>query len=108
MRKEERSAAMNADIKTLFSEIVTAMEEAKVNGLVPQITPDGSEYTIALETDEPGYTIKLAKGVRRGSLIKTYKRGIPQYETELLDASMQDVLRIVQAAIIIAYGKSMH
>jgi len=99
---------MNAEIKTLFSEIVNAMEVAKVNGLVPQITPDGSEYTIAIETEEPGYTIKLAKGVQRGALIKTYKKGLPQYETELPDASMQDVLRIVQAAIIIAYGKSLH
>lgn len=99
---------MNAEIKTLFSEIVTAMEVAKINGLVPQITPDGSEYTITLEAEEPGYTIKLAKGVRRGSLIRTYKQGLPQYESELPDASIQDVLRIVQAAIIIAYGKSLH
>jgi hypothetical protein len=98
---------MNADIKTVFSRIVEALEQAKFNGLVPQITPDGSEYIIELEGKESRYKIKLAKA-QRGALIKTYDGGMPQLETELPDATVQDTLRIIQAAIIIAYGKPLH
>ncbi|HMK37671.1 MAG TPA: hypothetical protein VK463_21550 [Desulfomonilaceae bacterium] len=98
---------MNIHIKDMFDKIVAALERAKVSGLIPRIDPEGSQYTISLEGSEFQYSVKLVQA-RQGAAIKTYASGMPQDETELPDASIQDALRIIQAAIIIAYGKSLH
>jgi hypothetical protein len=96
------------DLKSLFLEIVTRLEQAKDNGLKPEITPlQSTEYNIKIPAGDSSYLIRL-KTEPRGVSVNTFLAERPQHQATMPDASLNDALRVIQAAIIVAYGKSMH
>ena len=95
------------DLKSLFLEIVKRLEQAKENGAKPEITPSPAEYSIRIPAGDSLYAIKL-KEEQKGVAIETFIANRPQHQARMPEASLNDALRVVQAAIIIAYGKSLH
>jgi hypothetical protein len=95
------------DLKSLFLEIVTRLEQAKENGLRPEIIPSSAEYNIKVPSGDALYVIKL-KEAQKGVTVDTFVADRPQREAIMPEASLNDALRVIQAAIIIAYGKSVH
>jgi hypothetical protein len=95
------------DLKDLFDQIVNRMERAKEKEVRPEITPSPGECTIAIPEKEAPYRITL-KDYPNGVTINTQLGGKPQHQLLMPGASLQDALRVMQAAIIIVYGKSLH
>jgi hypothetical protein len=96
------------DLKSLFLEIVTRLEQAKENGLKPEITPSQpTEYNIKIPAGDSSYLIRL-KTEQKGVTVNTFLADRPQHQAIMPEASLNDALRVIQAAIIMAYGKSMH
>lgn len=95
------------DLKGLFLEIVTRLEQAKEKGVKPEITPSPAEYNIRIAAADLSYVIRL-KEEQKGVTVDTFVSKRPQHQATMPEASLSDALRVVQAAIIIAYGKSLH
>ena len=95
------------DLKNVFDQIVNRMERAKEKEIRPEITPSPGECTISIPEKESPYIITLKK-YGHGVTINTQLAGKPQHQLMMPGASLQDALRVIQAAIIIVYGKSLH
>lgn len=95
------------DLKGLFSEIVKRLEQAKENGLKPEIIPSTKGYNIKLAEGDLIYLIRL-KEEQEAVTVDTFQADSPQHHVIMPGASLNDALRVIQAAIIIAYGKSLH
>ncbi|MGO9569687.1 MAG: hypothetical protein ACLP5H_19320 [Desulfomonilaceae bacterium] len=95
------------DLRNLFDQIVNRMERAKENEIKPEITPSPGECTISIPEKESPYSITLKK-YPNGVTINTQLGGKPQHQLLMPGATLQDALRVMQAAIIIVYGKSLH
>jgi hypothetical protein len=95
------------DLKNLFDQIVSRMERAKEKEIRPEITPSPGECTITIPEKEKPYSITLKK-YDHGVTVNTELAGKPQHQLMMPGASLQDALRVIQAAIIIVYGKSLH
>ncbi len=95
------------DLKSLFLEIVMRMEHAKENGLKPEIIPSSAQYDIKVPAGDSSYVIKL-KEAQKGATVDTFLADRPQHQAVMPEASLTDALRVIQAAIIIVYGKSLH
>ncbi len=95
------------DLRNLFDQIVNRMERAKEREIRPEITPFPGECTITIPEKEAPYSITLKK-YPNGVTVNTQLRGKPQHQLLMPGATLQDALRVMQAAIIIAYGKSLH
>jgi hypothetical protein len=95
------------DLKNVFDQIVNRMERAKEKEIRPEISPSPGECTVAIPVKEAPYSIKLKK-YPNGVTINTQLGGKPQHQLLMPGATLQDALRVMQAAIIIVYGKSLH
>ena len=95
------------DLRNLFDQIVNRMERAKEKEIRPEITPSPGECTITIPEKEAPYAITLKK-YDSGVTVNTQLAGKPQHQLLMPSASLQDALRVIQAAIIIVYGKSLH
>jgi hypothetical protein len=95
------------DLKNVFDQIVNRMERAKEREIRPEITPFPGECTISIPEKESPYSITLKK-YAHGVTVNTQLAGKPQHQLMMPGASLQDALRVIQAAIIIVYGKSLH
>ena len=95
------------DLKGLFSDVVKRLEKAKEQGLKPEIIPSPKEYNIRIAEGDSTYIVKL-KDEQKGVTIDTFLADRPQHQAIMPEASLNDALRVIQAAIIIAYGKSLH
>ncbi len=95
------------DLRNLFDQILNRMERAKEKEIRPEITPSPGECTIAIPEKEAPYSITL-KTYDHGVTVNTQLAGQPQHQLLMPGASLQDALRVMQAAIIIVYGKSLH
>jgi hypothetical protein len=95
------------DLKNVFDQIVSRMERAKEKEIRPEITPSPGECAITIPETESPYTITL-KTYPHGVTINTELGGKPQHQLLMPGATLQDALRVMQAAIIIVYGKSLH
>jgi hypothetical protein len=95
------------DLRNLFDQIVNRMERAKEKEIRPEITPSPGECTITIPEKEAPYIISLKK-YDHGVTVNTQLAGQPQHQLLMPGASLQDALRVIQAAIIIVYGKSLH
>ena len=95
------------DLRNLFDQIVNRMERAKEKEIKPEITPSPGECTITIPDKEAPYRITLKK-YDHGVTVNTQLSGKPQHQLLMPGASLQDALRVMQAAIIIVYGKSLH
>jgi hypothetical protein len=95
------------DLKGLFSEIVKRLEQSKEKGLKPEIIPSTREYNIKIKEGDVTYLIRL-KEERKAVTVDTFQADSPQHHLIMPEASLNDALRVIQAAIIIAYGKSLH
>jgi hypothetical protein len=95
------------DVKSLFSEIVSRLEQAKEKGLRPEIIPSPKEYNIRIQEGDSTHAMKL-KEEEKGVAIDTFLADRPQHHAIMPEASLNDALKVIQAAIIIAYGKSLH
>ena len=95
------------DLRNLFDQILNRMERAKEKEIKPEITPSPGECTISIPEKESPYTITLKK-YDHGVTVNTQLAGKPQHQLMMPGASLQDALRVIQAAIIIVYGKSLH
>ena len=95
------------DLRNLFDQIVNRMERAKEKEIKPEITPSPGECTISIPDKESPYSITLKK-YDHGVTVNTQLAGKPQHQLMMPGAGLQDVLRVIQAAIIIVYGKSLH
>jgi hypothetical protein len=95
------------DLKDVFDQIVNRMERAKEKEIRPEITPFPGECTITIPEKEALYSIRLKK-YSNGVTINTQLGGKPQHQLMMPGATLQDILRVMQAAIIIVYGKSLH
>jgi hypothetical protein len=96
------------DLKSLFLEIVKRLEQAKENGSKPEIIPSQpTEYNIKIPAGDLLYLIRLKKE-QKGVTVHTFLADAPQHQATMPEAILNDALRVVQAAIIIAYGKSLH
>ncbi len=95
------------DLRNLFDQILNRMERAKEKEIRPEITPSPGECTITIPEKEAPYTITLKK-YDSGVTVNTLLAGKPQHQLLMPSASLQDALRVIQAAIIIVYGKSLH
>jgi hypothetical protein len=95
------------DLKDLFDRIVKRMERAKAKAIRPEITPSPGECTITIPVKESPYSITL-KQYPNGVTINTRLGDEPRHQLLMPGATLQDALRVMQAAIIIVYGKSLH
>jgi hypothetical protein len=95
------------DLKDVFDEILKRMQRARDKEIRPEIIRDPGEYSINLSDDKSPYRIML-KEYPRGVTINTLLSDRPQHQILMPGASLNDALRVIQAAIIIAYGKSLH
>ena len=95
------------DLRNLFDQIVNRMERAKDKEIRPEITPSPGECTITITEKGAPYRITLKK-YDSGVTVNTELAGKPQHQLLMPGASLQDALRVIQAAIIIVYGKSLH
>ncbi|MGB6064053.1 MAG: hypothetical protein WBG50_04560 [Desulfomonilaceae bacterium] len=95
------------DLKNVFDQIVDRMQRAKEKEIRPEITPSPGECTISIPEKEAPYSITLKK-YSHGVTVNTQLAGKPQHQLLMPGASLQDALRVIQAAIIIVYGKSLH
>jgi hypothetical protein len=95
------------DLKNVFDQIVNRMERAKDKQIRPEITPSPGECTITIPEKESPYSIML-KQYPNGVTVNTQLSGKPQHQLLMPGATLQDALRVMQAAIIIVYGKSLH
>ncbi len=95
------------DLRNLFDQIVNRMERAKEKEIKPEITPFPGECTITIPEKEAPYSITLKK-YPNGVTVNTQLGGRPQHQLLMPGATLQDALRVMQAAIIIVYGKSLH
>jgi hypothetical protein len=95
------------DLRNLFDQILNRMERAKEKEIRPEITPSPGECTITIPEEEAPYSITLKK-YDSGVTVNTELAGKPQHELLMPGASLQDALRVIQASIIIVYGKSLH
>jgi hypothetical protein len=93
------------DLKNLFDQIVNRMQHPKHKAIRPEIDPSPGECIITIPEEAP-FTITL-KNYAHGVTINTQLAGKPQHQLLMPGASLQDALRVIQAAIIIAYGKSL-
>ncbi len=95
------------DLRNLFDQIVNRMERAGEKETRPEISPSPGECTITIPEEEAPYSIMLKK-YGSGVTVNTQLAGKPQHQLLMPGASLQDALRVIQAAIIIVYGKSLH
>jgi hypothetical protein len=95
------------DLRNLFDQILNRMERAKDKEIRPEITPSPGECTITIPEKEAPCSITLKK-YDSGVTVNTLLAGKPQHQLLMPGASLQDALRVIQAAIIIVYGKSLH
>jgi hypothetical protein len=95
------------DLKNVFDQIVNRMQRAKEKDIRPEITPSPGECTVTIPEKEAPYSIILKK-YAHGVTVNTQLAGKPQHQLLMPGASLQDALRVIQAAIIIVYGKSLH
>ena len=95
------------DLKNLFDHIVHRIQHAKEQDVRPEIIPSPGECTITIPDKEAPYRITLKK-YDHGVTVNTQLSGKPQHQLLMPGASLQDALRVIQAAIIIVYGKSLH
>ena len=95
------------DLKDVFDEIVKRMQRAKEKEIRPQISPSPGECTIIIPEKELPYSI-LLKEYAHGVTVNTQLADKPQHQILMPGASLQDALRVIQAAIIIVHGKSLH
>ncbi len=95
------------DLKNVFDQIVSRMVRAKEKEIRPEISPSPGECTISIPEKELPYSITLKK-YPNGVTINTQLGGKPQHQLLMPGATLQDALRVMQAAIIIVYGKSLH
>jgi hypothetical protein len=95
------------DLKDVFDEIVRRMQRAKEKEIRPQISPSPGECIIIIPGKESPYSIML-KEYPHGVTVNTQLADKPQHQILMPGASLQDALRVIQAAIIIVHGKSLH
>jgi len=95
------------DLKDVFDEIVKRLQRAREKEIRPEIVRDAGEYTINLSDDKKPYRI-LLKEYPHGVTVSTQRADKPEHQILMPGASLNDALRVIQAAIIIAYGKSVH
>ncbi len=95
------------ELISLFSEIVKRLEQGKANGLKPEIIPSPNQYNIRILEGDSSYVIRL-KEEQRGTTVDTFMADKAQHHVIMPEASLNDALKVIQAAIIIAYGKSVH
>jgi hypothetical protein len=95
------------DLKDVFDEIVRRMQRAKEKEIRPQISPSPGECIINIPEKELPYSIML-KEYPHGVTVNTQLADKPQHQILMPGASLQDALRVIQAAIIIVHGKSLH
>ena len=95
------------DVKKLFDHIVHRIQHAKERDLRPEITPSPGECTITIPDKEAPYRITLKK-YDHGVTVNTQLSDKPQHQLLMPGANLQDALKLIQAAIIIVYGKSLH
>jgi len=93
--------------ENLFDRIINRIQRAKEKGVRPEITTSPGEYIITIPEKETPYRIIL-KNYAHGVTVNTELAGQPQHQLLMPGASLQDALRVIQAAIIIVYGKSLH
>jgi hypothetical protein len=94
-------------LKKLFDQIVIRMQRAKEKEIRPEITTSPGECAITIPEKGAPYGITLKK-YAHGVTISTHLAGDPEQQILMPGASLQDALRVMQAAIIIVYGKSLH
>lgn len=95
------------DLKDVFDEIVKRMQRAREKDIRPEIVRGSGEYTINLSEDKKPFRIGL-KEYPHGVTVSTQVADKAEHQILMPGASLNDALRVVQAAIIIAYGKSLH
>jgi len=95
------------DLRNLLDQIANRMERAKEKEIRPEFTPSPGECAITIPEKESPYSITLKK-YPNGVTVNTRLGGKPQHQLLMPGATLQDALRVMQAAIIIVYGKSLH
>jgi hypothetical protein len=95
------------DLKNLFDRIVARMQRAKEKEIKPEISPSPGECTITIPEKEGSYVIIL-KQYPNGVTLRTQLGDELRHQLLMPGATLQDALRVMQAAIIIVYGKSLH
>jgi hypothetical protein len=94
------------DLKNLFDQIVNRMQRAREKEIRSEITPCRGECTITIPEKKAPFSITLKK-YPHGVTVNTYLAGEPQRQILMPGATLQDALRVIPAAIIIVYGKSL-
>ena len=81
------------DLKSLLSEIVTRLEQAKENGLKPEFVPSAAEYKVKVPAGDASYLIRL-KEEKKGVSVATFLAGRQQHRVMMPEASLNDALRV--------------
>ena len=93
-------------INDLFEAILKRAEEAKTNGVKPRLSRSKTEYFITIPQ---GYKTRLYKIIiirgDKGISIQTYDRGKMEYNEELSEATMEDVLKKLPLDFLEISGK---
>jgi hypothetical protein len=93
-------------INDLFDAIIKRAEEARANGIKPRLSKSKTEYFITIPQ---GYKTRLYRVIiikgSKGLSIQTYERGKMQYNEQLPDENLEDVMKRLPLDFLIISGK---
>ncbi len=93
-------------IKDVFEAILNRAEEAKSHGIKPRLSRTETEYFITIPQ---GYKTRLYKIIiikgSKGISIQTYDRGKMEYNEELPQTTLEDVLKLLPLDFLVISGK---
>jgi hypothetical protein len=96
-------------LKDLFNEMLRRMQWAKDRRLEPQLTKTSFEYACSIPLDDKVFYVVSVKDMKNsGILIQSlFPDGEPHYHVKTIEMSFDEAGSLINAALLIVYGRLM-